>query len=132
MAPMVSQPAWSLSTGRRYLTHGARSYGSRRHTVCAMGDDRTGDVRASDSEDVVPDTKDWTWTIGRACPECGFDASAVEAPEVAERVVALTVPWPAVLSRPEARRRPEPGVWSPLEYGCPCETYAVCSRAGCG
>ena len=43
-----------------------------------------------------------------ACPDCGFDASAVEAPEVAERVQALTAPWPAVLSRPEVRRRPEP------------------------
>jgi hypothetical protein len=83
-----------------------------------MGDERTGDVQTSGSEAVVADTKDWTWTIARACPECGFEASAVQAPEVAERVLSLTGPWPAVLSRPDVRRRPEPGVWSPLEYGC--------------
>jgi hypothetical protein len=83
-----------------------------------MGDEKSGDVQASGSDAVVPDTKDWTWTVGRACPECGFDASAVQAPLVAERVLALTAPWPAVLSRPEVSRRPEPGVWSPLEYGC--------------
>lgn len=25
---------------------------------------------------IVPDTKDWTWVLERACPECGFDASS--------------------------------------------------------
>ena len=23
----------------------------------------------------MPDTKGWTWVLGRPCPECGFDAS---------------------------------------------------------
>jgi hypothetical protein len=27
---------------------------------------------------IVPDTKDWIWVLDRACPECGFDASAVD------------------------------------------------------
>jgi len=22
---------------------------------------------------IMPDTKDWTWVLRRACPECGFD-----------------------------------------------------------
>lgn len=83
-----------------------------------MGDERSGGRPAGDDPAVVPDTKDWTWILERPCPQCGFDASAVPEPEVAVRVLALTAPWPAALARPEARRRPEPGVWSPLEYGC--------------
>ena len=39
---------------------------------------------------IEPDTKDWTWTLGRACPECGFEAAAVEADEISERTLALT------------------------------------------
>ena len=83
-----------------------------------MGDQRTGEAQAHDDEAVVPDTKDWTWTLERPCPQCGFDTSAVAASEVAGRIVALTAPWAAVLARRDVGRRPEPGVWSPLEYGC--------------
>jgi hypothetical protein len=25
---------------------------------------------------ITPDTKDWTWVLERACPECGFDPAA--------------------------------------------------------
>ncbi len=35
---------------------------------------------------ITPDTKDWTWVLEDACPECGFDARAVDASEVAARV----------------------------------------------
>jgi hypothetical protein len=31
---------------------------------------------------VPPDTKDWTWVLERRCPECGFEAGAVTAPQV--------------------------------------------------
>ena len=29
---------------------------------------------------IVPDDKDWTWVLERPCPECGFDASALQSP----------------------------------------------------
>jgi hypothetical protein len=68
---------------------------------------------------VVPaDDKDWTWTLHERCPECGFVAADVDAGEVAGLVTAFTAPWPAVLGRPDAARRPAPSTWSPLEYAC--------------
>ncbi|MDU0313798.1 DinB family protein [Phycicoccus sp. M110.8] len=67
---------------------------------------------------VPPDTKDWTWTLEQPCPECGFEAAAVTAPQVAEQVLSLTAPWRSVLERPDVRDRPRPDVWSPLEYAC--------------
>ncbi len=68
--------------------------------------------------DVEPDTKDWTWTVTRRCPDCGFAAGEVAGNEIADRVRRLTAPWPAVLARPDVAQRPRPGVWSPLEYAC--------------
>jgi DinB superfamily len=67
--------------------------------------------------DIEPDTKDWTWTIERACPECGFAAGEVDGPSIADRVPALTDPWQEVLTRTAVRERTEPATWSPLEYG---------------
>ena len=67
---------------------------------------------------IVPDTKDWTWTLQRRCPDCGFDARTVAAQDVAPTTLASTSPWAVVLDRPEATRRPAPDVWSPLEYAC--------------
>jgi hypothetical protein len=28
---------------------------------------------------IEPDEKDWTWTLDRSCPDCGFEAAAVPA-----------------------------------------------------
>jgi DinB superfamily len=67
---------------------------------------------------VVPDTKDWTWTLRERCPQCGFEAASVPADEVATRITASTDPWPGVLARPDATVRRDPSKWSPLEYGC--------------
>jgi hypothetical protein len=67
---------------------------------------------------IVPDTKDWTWTLQRPCPDCGFDARTVAAADIAPTTLTSTSPWTAVLRRPDATRRPEPAVWSPLEYAC--------------
>jgi hypothetical protein len=64
----------------------------------------------------VADTKDWTWTLERACPDCGFEAGAVPAGDIARLTLELTQPWPSVLQRPDARERPAPEVWSALEY----------------
>jgi hypothetical protein len=67
---------------------------------------------------IEPDTKDWTWTLHETCPDCGFTASEVDGPSVADRVQALTEPWQDVLARPDATTRPSPTTWSPLEYAC--------------
>lgn len=80
--------------------------------------------------DIPPDTKDWTWVIASGCPECGF--TPPPATEVAGRVRATIPRWQAVLARPDARDRPAPQVWSPLEYGCHvrdvCAVFGVRAR----
>lgn len=70
--------------------------------------------------DIEPDTKDWTWVLHQACPECGFDAGSFPATAVADHVRANAAGWERVLAGPEAavRTRPAPTVWSPLEYAC--------------
>jgi hypothetical protein len=67
---------------------------------------------------IEPDTKDWTWVLQRPCPECGLEAGAVELADLSRATRDVTGGWVGVLARPEARRRPADGVWSPLEYGC--------------
>ncbi len=69
-------------------------------------------------DEVVPDTKDWTWVLDRICDECGYDASAVEPADLSRALLDNARTWTAVLQQPAARRRPSPGTWSPLEYGC--------------
>lgn len=76
------------------------------------------DQHADPSPSLVPDTKDWTWTLQRPCPDCGFDARSVAATDIATTTLASTAPWTAVLARSDAARRPAPDVWSPLEYAC--------------
>ena len=68
--------------------------------------------------EIVPDDKDWTWTLDRACPDCGFDGPSVAREDVAGLVTAFTRPWGEVLARPDAATRPGPSTWSPLEYAC--------------
>ncbi|MGW2251465.1 DinB family protein [Kitasatospora sp. NPDC001660] len=77
----------------------------------------------SDSENtaaVVPDVKDWTWVLERACPDCGLETPSVVREDVPGMVRANAASWVAVLGEDEdgVRRRPEPGVWSALEYAC--------------
>jgi hypothetical protein len=67
---------------------------------------------------ITPDTKDWTWVLDKACPECGFDARTV-TPGAAGGIIRDAVPrWRQVLLRPGCRRRPDERTWSPLEYAC--------------
>ena len=69
---------------------------------------------------IVPDDKDWTWVLQRACPECGFDASSLPPESVAPLLRANADSWAGVLRGPatELRRRPAEDRWSPLEYAC--------------
>lgn len=67
---------------------------------------------------IAPDTKDWTWVLREPCPECGYDAQAVERGSFGRILRHNAETWSAVLARPTAATRPEPTVWSPLEYAC--------------
>jgi hypothetical protein len=69
---------------------------------------------------IEPDTKDWTWVLDRACPECGFDATAVALDRIGQMVRDNATEWGRVLSRPrdEVTSRPSDDRWSALEYAC--------------
>ena len=65
-----------------------------------------------------PDTKDWTWTLTRRCDQCGLSAGEIGPAEVADRAFVAAEEWVQILrSSPAVTERPEPAVWSPLEYG---------------
>src|SRR6478735_11474611 len=66
---------------------------------------------------IRPDTKNWTWVLERACPECGFEASAFPRERVGAMTRANAALWPDVLARENVRERPRSDTWSPLEYG---------------
>jgi hypothetical protein len=66
----------------------------------------------------APDDKDWTWVLQDLCPECGFDAAAMNPSELPEYTRIVVAAFVAALARPDAAERPAPEVWSPLEYGC--------------
>src|SRR3954447_9325352 len=67
---------------------------------------------------IAPDTKDWTWVLQRPCPECGFEAAALVSSEVGPRLRQAAADLAAAVEAPNARTRPGPATWSPLEYGC--------------
>jgi hypothetical protein len=67
---------------------------------------------------VPRDSKDWTWVLEKACPDCGYDPGAIDVATIPAMVRANAARWAEVLNRPDARQRPRPDVWSPLEYGC--------------
>jgi hypothetical protein len=78
-------------------------------TVAMMTDEPTA---------VPPDDKDWTWVLREPCPECGFDAHAMNRCDVPAYTRIAIAAFVAVLGRPGAAERPAPGIWSPLEYAC--------------
>jgi hypothetical protein len=69
---------------------------------------------------IVPDSKDWTWVLRRPCPECGFETGSFGLAELPGMIRANAAAWREVLGSgsPDVTARPEPGKWSPLEYGC--------------
>lgn len=64
------------------------------------------------------DTKDWTWVLDEACPECGFDAAAIERGTVARTVRSNAEAFALALRAPHPARRRHDGTWSTLEYAC--------------
>jgi hypothetical protein len=68
--------------------------------------------------EITPDTKDWTWVLQRACPDCGLDTRTVARASIGAMVRDNAAGWAAVLARPGTGRRPAPQTWSPLEYAC--------------
>lgn len=66
----------------------------------------------------APDDKDWTWVLDSRCPDCGFDAGALRIADVAPMVRDTAAAFAIVLRRPDAGERPQPDVWSALEYAC--------------
>src|SRR6478752_4167395 len=78
---------------------------------------------------IIPDTKDWTWVLQRPCPECGFDTRGFPVKAVPGMIMANAAAWADALARDDARARPEPGKWSPLEYGCHVrDVFRLCDQ----
>jgi hypothetical protein len=71
-------------------------------------------------DDVVADTRDWTWVLDRPCPECGLDVRTIEREQVADVLRSNAMAWADLLDADpdELRSRPRPGRWSTLEYAC--------------
>jgi hypothetical protein len=67
---------------------------------------------------VPPDDKDWTWVLSAPCSACRFDASTGSGPDVFPEVRRAVGTLLAALERPDAGDRPQPQVWSPVEYAC--------------
>ncbi|WP_032379003.1 DinB family protein [Rhodococcoides fascians] len=65
---------------------------------------------------IDPDTKNWTWVLERACPDCGFDSSAVDYDDIPDLIRADVERWDAVLRRDDVALRPDDSTWSALEY----------------
>jgi hypothetical protein len=67
---------------------------------------------------IVPDDKNWTWVLERACPDCGFEASRIDVAELGDLIRANAAEWPPLLAHEHARLRPTGDQWSALEYAC--------------
>lgn len=72
----------------------------------------------SDAVDPQPDTKDWTWVLTRRCDQCGLSVGEIQPEDFAQRAFVAAEEWVQILrSSPAVTARPQPDVWSPLEYG---------------
>ncbi|QKT07834.1 DinB family protein [Gordonia sp. X0973] len=68
---------------------------------------------------MATDNKDWSVFAQKRCDECGFDASTVPRAAIAATALGNAEDWSRFLRGPaeDVRARPEPNVWSALEYG---------------
>jgi len=69
-------------------------------------------------DDITPDDKDWTWVLDSRCPECGFDAGAIDPAAVGLLIRDNASEWALILApaSDRLRMRPSPDRWSALEY----------------
>ena len=67
---------------------------------------------------IVPDDKDWTWVLERACPECGFASSSIVNADVGRLLRENAAAWRPLLDHPVVAQRPDDATWSALEYAC--------------
>ena len=67
---------------------------------------------------IIPDTKDWTWVLTEVCPECGFDAAAVDVAQMGDLIRANAAAWPSLVCHERSGQRICDDRWSALEYGC--------------
>jgi hypothetical protein len=67
---------------------------------------------------IEPDTKDWTWVVDRACPDCRFDPAVIDREKLPDLIHENARGWYALLLDADAAVRPAPHVWSRLEYAC--------------
>lgn len=67
---------------------------------------------------IVPDDKNWTWVLERACAECGFDSGRFDVATTSSVVIANAKQWASILAEQHVRVRPTDNQWSALEYGC--------------
>ena len=56
--------------------------------------------------------------LRRPCPECGMDTSSFARENIPVMIRGNAIAWREPLAAPDAARRPRPGKWSALEYGC--------------
>jgi hypothetical protein len=68
---------------------------------------------------ILPETKDWTWTISGACPDCGYDGPEFNPSNTARAVRWLAANLPiALAAHTTPTARPNPSTWAPVEYAC--------------
>lgn len=68
---------------------------------------------------ITPDTKDWTWAVESACPDCGWDPASVtfdDVPRLVRFNVKAWVGYFESVTAEEIAIRPDEATWSPLEY----------------
>lgn len=65
---------------------------------------------------VPGETRDWSVVIDHGCAECGWQP--IELSDAPALLRASVERWRTAMSRPGASTRPDPAVWSPVEYAC--------------
>ena len=82
---------------------------------------------------IPPETKDWTWVLSERCPECGFDTSDPMRGDLSALAATVGDRWvAAVAEADDLTTRPDPLVWSPLEYACHVRDVFALASYRCG
>lgn len=69
----------------------------------------------------MTEEREWTRSQFERCPDCGWDPRGIADDELAAAVVHACEEWPGLLTATadaRLRHRPDPSVWSALEYAC--------------